>query len=134
LTVPQEVETELHDELESIRARIDADRPGPVELDAETEAAQRAREPLGPATRQAPEPGSGVDDVDAEELVLDAHAREVPFEKAQLAEQAAMPMADRLVLASSWTGWPGRSPAWRPRRCAMARAAGAGRRSAAGGA
>jgi transcriptional regulator with XRE-family HTH domain len=36
-----------------------------------------------------------------EELVLDAHAREVPFEEAQLAEQAAMPMADRLVLASS---------------------------------
>ncbi len=37
-----------------------------------------------------------------EELVLDAHAREVPFEEAQLAEQAAMPMADRLLLASSW--------------------------------
>jgi hypothetical protein len=29
-------------------------------------------------------------------------AREVPFEEVQLAEQAAMPMADRLVLASSW--------------------------------
>jgi transcriptional regulator with XRE-family HTH domain len=37
-----------------------------------------------------------------EELVLDARAREVPFEEVQLAEQAAMPMADRLVLASSW--------------------------------
>lgn len=37
-----------------------------------------------------------------EELVLGAHARQVPFEEAQLAEQAAMPMADRLVLASSW--------------------------------
>lgn len=37
-----------------------------------------------------------------EELVLDARERQVPFEEAQLAEQAAMPMADRLALASSW--------------------------------
>jgi transcriptional regulator with XRE-family HTH domain len=37
-----------------------------------------------------------------EELVLDSRRREVPFEEAQLAEQAAMPMADRLQLASSW--------------------------------
>lgn len=37
-----------------------------------------------------------------EELVLDARARQVPFEEAQLAEQAAMPIAARLALASSW--------------------------------
>jgi len=37
-----------------------------------------------------------------EELVLDSRPREVPFEEAQLAEQAAMAMADRLQLASSW--------------------------------
>jgi hypothetical protein len=53
----REIETDLHGELEQIRARIDTDRPdsATVELDAETEAARRAREPLGPATRQAPE-------------------------------------------------------------------------------
>ena len=51
-----EIETHLHGELEQIRARIDADRPDPamVELDAETEAARRAREPFGPATRETP--------------------------------------------------------------------------------
>jgi hypothetical protein len=49
-----EIETDLHGELEKIRARINADRPDPatVELDAETEAARRAREPLGPVTRR----------------------------------------------------------------------------------
>ena len=40
-----------------MRARIDADRreSGPVEFDAESEAARRVREPLGPATREAPQ-------------------------------------------------------------------------------
>jgi transcriptional regulator with XRE-family HTH domain len=37
-----------------------------------------------------------------EELVLDSRVREVPFEDAQLAEQASMPMPERLELASSW--------------------------------
>ncbi|MEO8968820.1 MAG: helix-turn-helix transcriptional regulator [Solirubrobacteraceae bacterium] len=37
-----------------------------------------------------------------EELVLDTRARKVPFEDAQLAEQAALSMAERLQLASSW--------------------------------
>ena len=37
-----------------------------------------------------------------EELVLDARARELPFEAAQLAEQSALPMSGRLELAISW--------------------------------
>jgi transcriptional regulator with XRE-family HTH domain len=37
-----------------------------------------------------------------EELLLDARAREVPFDDAQLAEQASMSIAERLQLASSW--------------------------------
>lgn len=37
-----------------------------------------------------------------EQLVLDASALEVPFEDAQLAEQSALPMRDRLQLAISW--------------------------------
>ncbi len=62
-----EIETDLQVELEEIRERIDAHRPEPVtvERDGETEAARRAREPLGPATRQAPESPTHVDDVDA---------------------------------------------------------------------
>ena len=52
-----EIETDLHGELEQIRARLDADRPdpGPVELDAETRGgpagtgAARARDPRGAA-------------------------------------------------------------------------------------
>ncbi len=37
-----------------------------------------------------------------EEVVLDSRPREVPFDDAQLAEQASMPIAERLQLASSW--------------------------------
>jgi hypothetical protein len=42
--------------------RLEADA---AEVDAGTEAAKRAREPLGPAARQAPERSAEVDDVDA---------------------------------------------------------------------
>jgi hypothetical protein len=42
-----------------------------------------------------------------EQLVLDAHLREVPFEDAQLAEQAALAMRDRLELAISWDRFAG---------------------------
>jgi hypothetical protein len=68
-----EIETELHGELEQIRARLDADRPdsGPVELDAETEAARRAREPLGPAARAAPQRPVDADDVEAVRRLID---------------------------------------------------------------
>ncbi len=55
----REIETDLHAELEAIRTRIDPGRPESVELDAEAEAARRAREPLGAATRQAPERSCG---------------------------------------------------------------------------
>ena len=37
-----------------------------------------------------------------ERLLLDTRAREVPFEQAQLAEQAALAMGERLELAISW--------------------------------
>ena len=37
-----------------------------------------------------------------EELVLNARPRALPFEDAQLAEQAALEMRDRLELAISW--------------------------------
>jgi transcriptional regulator with XRE-family HTH domain len=43
----------------------------------------------------------------AEELVLDARPRGVPFEDAQLAEQASLPMSDRLELAISWDRFAG---------------------------
>jgi transcriptional regulator with XRE-family HTH domain len=42
-----------------------------------------------------------------EELVLDALPRGAPFEDAQLAEQAALPMAQRLELAVSWDRFAG---------------------------
>jgi transcriptional regulator with XRE-family HTH domain len=42
-----------------------------------------------------------------EQLALDAHLREVPFEDAQLAEQAALAMGDRLELAISWDRFAG---------------------------
>jgi hypothetical protein len=72
-----EIETDLHGELEQIRARIAADRPdpGPVEFDAETEAARRAREPLGPATRAAPEAPVDVVDVEAVKRLIDPTRR-----------------------------------------------------------
>jgi hypothetical protein len=68
---------ELHGELEQMRARLDADRPdpGPVELDAETEAARRAREPLGPATLEAPQRPVDVDDVEAVKRLIDPTRR-----------------------------------------------------------
>jgi transcriptional regulator with XRE-family HTH domain len=37
-----------------------------------------------------------------ERLILDSCVRELPFEDAQLAEQASMSIAERLQLASSW--------------------------------
>ena len=72
-----EIETDLNGELQQIRARIDADRPdsGPVELDAESEAARRAREPLGPATREAPQRPVDVDDVEAVKRLIDPTRR-----------------------------------------------------------
>jgi len=78
-----EIETDLHGELEQIRARIEADRPEPVtvELDAEAEAANRAREPLGPATRQAPERPAAVDDVDAVKRLIDPTRRRRPRQR-----------------------------------------------------
>jgi transcriptional regulator with XRE-family HTH domain len=42
-----------------------------------------------------------------EELALDARPRALPFEDAQLAEQAALPMCDRLELAISWDRFAG---------------------------
>jgi hypothetical protein len=72
-----EIETDLRGELEQIRARLEADRPdpGPVELDAETEAARRAREPLGPATREAPQRPADGDDVEAVKRLIDPTRR-----------------------------------------------------------
>jgi hypothetical protein len=77
-----EIETDLHGELEKIRARIDADRPDPgsVELDAETEAARRAREPLGPVTREAPERPADVD-VDAVKRLIDRTRQRRPRQR-----------------------------------------------------
>jgi hypothetical protein len=77
----REIETDLQDELEQIRARIDADRPESAELDAETEAAKRAREPLGPATRQAPERPADGADVDAVKRLADATRRRRPRQR-----------------------------------------------------
>ena len=78
-----EIETDLHGELEQIRARIEADRPEPaaVELDAEAEAARRARDPLGPATRQAPKRPAAVDDVDAVKRLIDPTRRRRPRQR-----------------------------------------------------
>ena len=42
-----------------------------------------------------------------EELILDARPRGVPFEDAQLAEQARLVMAERLELASGWNRFAG---------------------------
>ena len=42
-----------------------------------------------------------------EELRLDARAREMPFEEAQLAEQLRLPMARRLEMALSWDRFAG---------------------------
>jgi hypothetical protein len=77
----REIETDLHDELERIRGRLDADRPESVEPDAETEAAKRAREPLGPATRQAPERPVDVDDIDAVKRLIDPTRRRRPRQR-----------------------------------------------------
>ena len=77
----REIETDLHAELEQIRARIDADRREPVALDAETEAAKRAREPLGPAARQAPERTADVDDIEAVKRLIDPTHRRRPRQR-----------------------------------------------------
>jgi transcriptional regulator with XRE-family HTH domain len=42
-----------------------------------------------------------------EELVLDARPRGVPFDDAQLGEQARLGMSERLELASSWNRFAG---------------------------
>jgi hypothetical protein len=75
-----EIETDLHGELEQVGARIDAGQSDPVELDVETEAARRAREPLGPVTRQAPE-RPDVDDVDAVKRLIDPTRRRRPRQR-----------------------------------------------------
>jgi hypothetical protein len=77
----REIETDLHDELEQIRARIDADRPESAELDAETAAAKRARQPLGPPTRQPSEPPTDVDDVEAVKRLIDLTRRRRPRQR-----------------------------------------------------
>jgi len=79
----REIETDLHGEPEKIRARIDGDRPSAptVELDAETEAARRAREPLGPPTRQAPERPADVDDAEAVKRLIDPTRRRRPRQR-----------------------------------------------------
>jgi hypothetical protein len=73
-----EIETDLHGELEQVRARIDTDRPEPgtIELDAETETARRVREPLGPATREPPERP-----VDAVKWLIDPIRRRRPRQR-----------------------------------------------------
>jgi len=78
-----EIETDLHGELEQIRARLDADRPDPgsVELDAETEAARRVREPLGPATREAPQRPADGGDVEAVKRLIDPTRRRRPRQR-----------------------------------------------------
>jgi hypothetical protein len=79
----REIETDLGNELERIRARIEADRPEPmtVELDAETEAAKRVTEPLGPATREPPERIADVDDVDEVRRLIDPTRRRRPRQR-----------------------------------------------------
>jgi hypothetical protein len=60
-----------------ITCTSNADRPDPgsVELDAEREAARRAREPLGPATREAPERPA---DIEAVKRLIDPTRRRRP--------------------------------------------------------
>ncbi len=77
----REIETDLHDELKRIRSRIEAGRPESVELDAETEAAKQATEPLGSATRHAPERGSEREDVDAVKRLIDPTRRRRPRQR-----------------------------------------------------
>jgi hypothetical protein len=52
-----------------------------VELDAEPEAAKRAREPLGPATRQVPGRTPDVDDVDEIKRLIDPTRRRRPRQR-----------------------------------------------------
>jgi hypothetical protein len=66
--------------LEQIRARIDTDRRSAV-LDAETEAARRARDPLGPATRATGEGPDKVDDVEAVRRLIDPTCRPRPRQR-----------------------------------------------------
>jgi hypothetical protein len=79
----REIETDLHGELEKIRARIDADRlePATIELDAETAAARRSRDPLGPATREPPERPADVDDAEAVKRLTDPTRRRRPRQR-----------------------------------------------------
>jgi len=79
----REIETDLQDELKRIRERINADRPAPVaaELDAEAEAAKRASEPLGPATREPSERTVDSDDLDAVKRLIDPARRRRPRQR-----------------------------------------------------
>jgi hypothetical protein len=75
-----EIESALQRDLEQIRARIDTDPP-PAVLDAETEAARRARDPLGPATRVRAEGPDKVDDVEAVKRLIDPTRRPRPRQR-----------------------------------------------------
>ena len=59
------------------------DRPEPavVELDAEAQAAKRAREPLGPATRRRLSAAADVDDVEAVKRLIDPTRRRRPRQR-----------------------------------------------------
>lgn len=76
-----EIETDLAEELKRIRSRIEAGRLESVVLDAETEAAKQATEPLGPATRETPERGSEREDVGAVKRLIDPTRRRRPRQR-----------------------------------------------------
>lgn len=75
-----EIESDLQHDLEQIRVRIDTGR-APAVLDAETEAARRARDPLGPATRVTAEDPDKVDDVEAVKRLIDSTRRRRPQQR-----------------------------------------------------
>ena len=75
-----EIEGDLQHELEQIRARIDTG-PAPAVLDAETEAARRARDPLGPATRATAKGPDEVDDIEAVKRLIDPTRRRRPRQR-----------------------------------------------------
>jgi hypothetical protein len=78
-----EIDTDLHEELARIRAQIDADglEPVTVELDAETQAAKRGTQPLGPATRESRDRAADVDDVEAVKRLIDPTRRRRPRQR-----------------------------------------------------
>jgi hypothetical protein len=75
-----EIESDVQRELEQIRVRIDTDRV-PAVLDAETEAARRARDPLGPPTRTTREHPAEGDDVEAVKRLSDPTRRRRPRQR-----------------------------------------------------